>query len=313
MLHHFVEVGPSQRVKRKGLFVRILEALHRSRRLDAIHVIRRCRYLIARQAQVRPAIPALEFQKEESSRNAHENNTLPSAPFAGRAGMPGINSPDVTPLSPTALAIIAILVLVLHVASVDMLDRPPCAFVDCRARRVKRRALQMRCPAELSSATTRLSSTTGAFSPVPCSALLHSGASTRSAFAGSILCYCCFQALRSPWPDCEKGRRVEPSSNNVWPENHDRTPAQRLRLDRSRQARPPRRSRGQGRPAAAAGAGSAADRAVGRAAAGAPDCRACLQGRRGPRDAVLLRRGDHAGALSLRPRRELRSRRRLAL
>ena len=43
------------------------------------------------------------------------------------------------------------------------------------------------------------------------------------------------------------------ASNNVWPKNHDRTPAQHFRLDRSRETRPARRGRGQGRPAAAAG------------------------------------------------------------
>ena len=52
----------------------------------------------------------------------------------------------------------------------------------------------------------------------------------------------------------------------------------------------------------AAGAGSAADRARRGAAAGAQDRRACLQGRRRPRDPDFLRRGDDAGALSLRRR-----------
>ena len=83
MHHHFVEVGPSQRAKRKGIFLRILEALHRSRRRDAIRVLRRCRHLNAGQAQVRPATPAPESQKEESSRNAHENNTLVRADSPG--------------------------------------------------------------------------------------------------------------------------------------------------------------------------------------------------------------------------------------
>ena len=52
----------------------------------------------------------------------------------------------------------------------------------------------------------------------------------------------------------------------------------------------------------AAGAGPAADGADRGAAAGAPDRRACLQGRRRPRDADPVGRGDHAGALSLRAR-----------
>ncbi len=50
-----------------------------------------------------------------------------------------------------------------------------------------------------------------------------------------------------------------------------------------------------------------------RPAAGAPHRRACLQGRRGPRDAAVLRRGDHPRPLPPRPRCELRPRRRLAL
>ncbi|MET0169346.1 MAG: hypothetical protein ABW191_03065 [Aliihoeflea sp.] len=67
-------------MKRKSIFLRILEALHRSRRRDAIRVLRRYRHLNAGQAQVRPANTAPEFQKtEESSRNAHGNDTLARA------------------------------------------------------------------------------------------------------------------------------------------------------------------------------------------------------------------------------------------
>jgi hypothetical protein len=70
MHYHFVEVGPKQRSKRKNIFLRILEALHRSRRRDAIRVLRRYRRLNAGQAQLRPANPAPDSQKtEESSRN----------------------------------------------------------------------------------------------------------------------------------------------------------------------------------------------------------------------------------------------------
>jgi hypothetical protein len=70
------EVEPSQRTKRKGFFTRLLEALHRSRRRDAIRVLRRYRHLIAGQAQVRPAKPVPDSrQTEKSSRNAHRNNT----------------------------------------------------------------------------------------------------------------------------------------------------------------------------------------------------------------------------------------------
>jgi hypothetical protein len=71
----FSEGEPSPRTKRKGFFTRLLEALHRSRRRDAIRVLRRYRHLIAGQAQIRPArhVPELR-QTEKSSRNAHGNN-----------------------------------------------------------------------------------------------------------------------------------------------------------------------------------------------------------------------------------------------
>jgi hypothetical protein len=70
------EGKPRQRTRRKGFFARLLEALHRSRRRDAIRVLRRYRHLIAGQAQVRPAKPVPDSrQTEKSSRNAHRNNT----------------------------------------------------------------------------------------------------------------------------------------------------------------------------------------------------------------------------------------------
>jgi len=80
MRTHSVEGEPRPRTKRKGFFVRLLEALHRSRRRDAIRVLRRYRHLIAGHAQVRPARHVPEpRQTEKSSRNAHENNALVSA------------------------------------------------------------------------------------------------------------------------------------------------------------------------------------------------------------------------------------------
>ncbi len=74
------EGEPRPRTKRKGFFTRLLEAFHRSRRRDAIRVLRRYRLLIAGQAQIRPAIhvPKSE-QTEKSSRNAHGNNALARA------------------------------------------------------------------------------------------------------------------------------------------------------------------------------------------------------------------------------------------
>jgi hypothetical protein len=80
MRTHSVEGEPGPRTKRKGFFVRLLEALHRSRRREAIRVLRRYRHLIAEQAQVRPAQPMPKSrQTEKSSRNAHGNDALVSA------------------------------------------------------------------------------------------------------------------------------------------------------------------------------------------------------------------------------------------
>jgi hypothetical protein len=80
MRTHSVEVEPRLRTKRKGFFIRLLEALHRSRRREAIRVLRRYRHLIAGQAQVRPAKPVPKSAPtEKSSRNAHGNSALVSA------------------------------------------------------------------------------------------------------------------------------------------------------------------------------------------------------------------------------------------
>ena len=80
MRTHSIEVEPRLRTKRKGFFIRLLEALHRSRRREAIRVLRRYRHLIAGQAQVRPVKPVPKsLQTEKGSRNAHGNNALVSA------------------------------------------------------------------------------------------------------------------------------------------------------------------------------------------------------------------------------------------
>ena len=74
------EGEPRPHMKRKGFFTRLLEAFHRSRRRDAIRVLRRYRHLIAGQAQIRPARHVPESrQTEKSSRNAHGNSTLACA------------------------------------------------------------------------------------------------------------------------------------------------------------------------------------------------------------------------------------------
>ena len=65
---------------RKGFFRHLLEALHRSRRRNALRVLRRYRHLNAGEAQIRPAshVPQSR-QNEKSSRNAHGNDALVSA------------------------------------------------------------------------------------------------------------------------------------------------------------------------------------------------------------------------------------------
>jgi len=70
--------GESRR--RKGFFRHLLEALHRSRRRNALRVLRRYRHLNAGEAQIRPAshVPQSR-QNEKSSRNAHGNSTLANA------------------------------------------------------------------------------------------------------------------------------------------------------------------------------------------------------------------------------------------
>src|SRR3954468_12059552 len=70
MRTYSVEVESRQRTKRKGFFIRLLEALHRSRRREAIRVLRRYRHLVAGQAQIRPVkhVPKSR-QTEKSSRN----------------------------------------------------------------------------------------------------------------------------------------------------------------------------------------------------------------------------------------------------
>ena len=74
MRTHSVEGKRGQRAARKGFFVRILEALHRARRREAIRVLRRYRHLIAGQAQIRPVKSPPELRSTDmSSENAHGN------------------------------------------------------------------------------------------------------------------------------------------------------------------------------------------------------------------------------------------------
>jgi hypothetical protein len=65
----------SRPIRRKGLFARIVEALHGSRRLEARRVIRRYRHLIAEDFRNRPKIIAVHSgTTEESKVDANRDN-----------------------------------------------------------------------------------------------------------------------------------------------------------------------------------------------------------------------------------------------
>jgi len=68
------------RLRTKGFFTSLLEALHHSRRRNAIQVLRRYRHLIASETQSPYASYAPQSrQTEKSSRNANGDNTLAHA------------------------------------------------------------------------------------------------------------------------------------------------------------------------------------------------------------------------------------------
>jgi hypothetical protein len=71
------EGEPRLHNRRKGFFLSLLEALHRSRRRNAIQVLRRYRHLIAAETRIPSArhVPQ-SWQNEKSSRNAHGNSPL---------------------------------------------------------------------------------------------------------------------------------------------------------------------------------------------------------------------------------------------
>ena len=76
-MHKFSEGEPRLRTKPKGFFAHLLEALHRSRRREAIRVLRRYRHLVAAQEPVRAARNLPQPRpNEKSSRNADRNSTL---------------------------------------------------------------------------------------------------------------------------------------------------------------------------------------------------------------------------------------------
>jgi hypothetical protein len=76
--------GASARpVKRRGFLKRLMAALHRSRRRQAQHLVRRYRYLMAEDYQCQVASAYFDFNNElESSRNANADQG--SAPIHRR-------------------------------------------------------------------------------------------------------------------------------------------------------------------------------------------------------------------------------------
>jgi hypothetical protein len=71
-----IQVASRPQMKRKNIFVSILEALHASRRIEARRVLRRYDHLIERQSRAAtPSIVPDSQQTEESRRNAYGNNS----------------------------------------------------------------------------------------------------------------------------------------------------------------------------------------------------------------------------------------------
>jgi hypothetical protein len=71
-----IEAASRLRVKRRNIFVRILEALHASRRLEVQHVLRRYEHLIERHQSIAAVgIVPDGSRAEEGHRNAHGSNS----------------------------------------------------------------------------------------------------------------------------------------------------------------------------------------------------------------------------------------------
>lgn len=65
------------RTTNEGIFARIVEALHSSRQIEAKHLLRRYRHLIAEEFQERPNNASADFIKaEEGTANADRDKTL---------------------------------------------------------------------------------------------------------------------------------------------------------------------------------------------------------------------------------------------
>jgi hypothetical protein len=70
---HDIAAASHRRAKRKNILVRILEALHASRRLEAHRMLRRYSHLIARP-ETSGIVPAP--RQEEDHRNVHGHNSV---------------------------------------------------------------------------------------------------------------------------------------------------------------------------------------------------------------------------------------------
>jgi hypothetical protein len=68
--------GSCRPIRRKGLFARMIEALHVSRRIEARHLIGRYRHLIAKDFRNRPKIAVVNSSTiEENKTDADRDNT----------------------------------------------------------------------------------------------------------------------------------------------------------------------------------------------------------------------------------------------
>jgi hypothetical protein len=74
------EGDPRLTTRRKGFFLSLLEALHHSRRRNAIRVLRRYDHLIAEDSRISPASHVAPTRpNEKKSQNANGNSTLVDA------------------------------------------------------------------------------------------------------------------------------------------------------------------------------------------------------------------------------------------
>jgi hypothetical protein len=90
-----IEAASRQRVKRKNIFIRILAALHASRRREVRRVLRRYDHLIDRHSRnATPSIMPDSQQAEESCRNAYGNKSPVRADDWSRRNAAGHSARD---------------------------------------------------------------------------------------------------------------------------------------------------------------------------------------------------------------------------